>query len=119
MSIRVGHKKPIARNAQARRLVKERLFALLGRAAKEGRYIASLQVDRPNLAVISVGHIDRAAMIGNADGMLQASVLAGAVDVAKLEEPFADQGLHPALAVHWHPADRTDFGISDIKILAI
>ncbi len=130
VGVRVGHVQRVAQDADAGRLVEHRLLALLRRPAQERHHRPAGQVDHLQLAVVSVGHEQRAVLVQcHAERVLQqrfgrlplAGVghPAGAVAVAEVEQPAADERAHLARPVHRHRADRADLGVGHEQRLAV
>src|SRR5262249_25113622 len=117
--IRIRHIEPVASEAEAARLVEHFRFQPAGGIAEEGRATAVLGVDELDLAIVRVGHIQLAALLGHAEGMLQAYFLADAVHVAKLEKPLADDSRDFALTTKRQRANRADLTIRHVQVRAV
>src|SRR5262245_5029971 len=65
--------------------------------------------------VVGVGHVNGALVKGCAQTMLQAGFGKLSVDIAKLEEPFANESLHPAGGAEIRRAQRAGLAVGEIK----
>ena len=85
------------------------------------------EVDGLDLAVVGVGHVELAVVVGDAERSAGAAPRwssagslghpPGAVAVAELEQPAADERVHRPVAVQRHPADGADLGVGDVEVL--
>src|SRR5262249_28467051 len=85
-----------------------------------GRCGSSYRANFLDLVIVRIGHIEDIVVIRHTEGMLQPHLLfASAVLIAKLEEPFTNDGLHRAVDAKTNRADRTGLAVRHVQWRAI
>lgn len=127
MVVRVGDEELIARGGQAGRLVElGRIVGAAGQARAGDRFRgAGGRIDRFDLVVVGVGHVERALVEGHAQRMLQAGTSPRAVDVAEGEQSAcrqlrrADDCAHLLAGIEGNGADRASFAVGHVEPRAV
>src|SRR5437879_13283248 len=118
MVVGIGHVKLAVGLAQSAGLVQKPFPQPARRLAEKGRARALLRVDHLDLAVISVGDIKLALVTEDAQGMLQANLIADRVLVAEVEKSPADDGFDFAV-LDRYSSNGAHLAIGHIERVAI
>src|SRR6516165_11552529 len=108
MAVGIGNVHDAFRNAESTRLV-ERTIAQPTAIPTQKRFGSSLNwIDDFDFAVIRVGDVKLAVMIGDTQRVLQADFIADAVHISELKQSFANNRAHFSFAAERHGANGAD-----------
>ena len=69
--------------------------------------------------VVGVCHVNRAVVVGDSNGVLQADVVIGSVDISELEKTQAYDSAQPAVGRKIGGPHGAGFAVGEIKSVAI